>query len=137
MDVYYLKSFKTKNCFSYTYYLIQHLDDGEAIGTKQWLCLPKAKLNTTNSTIRWLCFRLVKFVVFEWIQLEKSVWTNAEKRITLIPTFLTTYGLIKLYAPAYCDSCFGINIPYFEIFIFLLWYYFFRGIFHIFQNFNL
>ena len=71
---------------------IQLQDDGEAIGTNQCMCLPKAELYTKNSTKRQFCFRLVKFVLFNSIQLEKRVSTNAEKRVTLITTFLTTYN---------------------------------------------
>ena len=39
----------------------------EVIGSSQCLCLPKAELNTKNSTKRQLCCRLVEFLVFNSI----------------------------------------------------------------------
>ena len=83
------------NCYIHTNW-IQPLDDGEAIGNNQCLYLPKAELNTKNSTKRQLCFRLLKLVVFKSIKLEKSVSVYVEKRVTLIPTFLITYGKPKI-----------------------------------------
>ena len=43
------------------------LDDGNAIGSNQCLCLPKAELKTKNSTKRQLCCRLVEILVFNSI----------------------------------------------------------------------
>ena len=43
------------------------LDNDNVIGTNQCLCLPKAELNTKNSTKRQLCCRLVEFLVFNSI----------------------------------------------------------------------
>ena len=61
------------------------LDDGEVIGsTNQWLCLPKAELNTKILTKGWV------FGV-QLDSLEKSFLANAETRKDLIPTFLPTY----------------------------------------------
>ena len=54
------------------------------------------RVKSQNSTKRQLCFRLPKFVVFKSNQLEKSVSTYVEKRVTLIPTFLITYGKPKI-----------------------------------------
>ena len=42
-------------------------DNDDAIGYNQCLCLPKAELNTKNSTKRQLCCRLVEFLVFNSI----------------------------------------------------------------------
>ena len=39
------------------------LDDGHEIGINEWLCLPKAELQTKNSTKRQLCYRFVEFLV--------------------------------------------------------------------------
>ena len=39
----------------------------DLIGSNQCLCLPKAELNTKNSTKRQLCCRLVEFLVFNSI----------------------------------------------------------------------
>ena len=48
------------------------MDEYDVIGINQWLCLPKAELNTQNST-RWqLCRYLVEFLLFNSI-------TRAEK----------------------------------------------------------
>ena len=48
--------------------IIQQLDDGEVIGSiNQCLCLPKAELNTKNSTKRQLRCRLIEFLVFNSI----------------------------------------------------------------------
>ena len=43
------------------------LDNDNVIGTNQCLCLPKAELNTKNSTKRQLCCCLVEFLVFNSI----------------------------------------------------------------------
>ena len=43
------------------------LDNDDVIGSNQCLCLPKAELNTKNSTKRQLCCRLVEFLVFNSI----------------------------------------------------------------------
>ena len=48
----------------------------------------RKKINRTAAAL----LSSAKFVVFNSIQLEKSVSTNAEKRVTSIPTLLTTYG---------------------------------------------
>ena len=42
-------------------------DNDDLIGSNQCLCLPKAELNTKNSTKRQLCCRLVEFLVFNSI----------------------------------------------------------------------
>ena len=42
-------------------------DNDDVIGSNQCLCLPKAELNTKNSTKRQLCCRLVEFLVFNSI----------------------------------------------------------------------
>ena len=65
-------------------------------GTNQCLCLPKADLNAKNSAKLPLCFRLLKFVVFNSIQLEKIVTANAVNRVTLIPTFLTHVWIAEI-----------------------------------------
>ena len=51
------------------------LDNDNVIGTNQCLCLPKAELNTKNSTKRQLCCCLVEFLVFNSI-------THAGKKVT-------------------------------------------------------
>ena len=51
------------NCFIHTN-LIQPLDDGEAIGNNQCLCLPKTELNTKNSKKHKFSHRIVVFFVF-------------------------------------------------------------------------
>ena len=43
------------------------LDNDDVIGSNQCLCLPKAELNSKNSTKRQLCYRLVEFLVFNSI----------------------------------------------------------------------
>ena len=43
------------------------LDNDDVIGSNQYLCLPKAELNTRNSTKRQLCCRLVEFLVLNTI----------------------------------------------------------------------
>ena len=40
------------------------LDNEDVIGSNQFLCLPKAELNTKNSTKQQLCCRLVEFLLF-------------------------------------------------------------------------
>ena len=50
------------------------------MGTNQCLCLPKAELNTKNSTKRQLCFLLVEFLVFNSIHWKKSDPLNKEDR---------------------------------------------------------
>ena len=57
------------------------LDNDNAIGTIQCLCLPKAELNTKNSSKRQLCCRLVEFLVFNSIHLKKSDTFNIEDRV--------------------------------------------------------
>ena len=54
------------------------LDDCQAIGINQCLCLPKAELKTKNSTKRQLCCRLVEFLVFNSDSLDKKcpIWRN-------------------------------------------------------------
>ena len=47
-------------------------DNDDVIGSNQCLCLPKAELNTKNSTKRQLCCRLVEFMVFNSIHWKKS-----------------------------------------------------------------
>ena len=42
-------------------------DNDDVIGYNQCRCLPKAELNTKNSTKRQLCCRLVEFLVFNSI----------------------------------------------------------------------
>ena len=43
------------------------MNEYDVIGINQRLCLPKAELNTKNSTKRQLCCRLVEFLVFNSI----------------------------------------------------------------------
>ena len=43
------------------------LDNDNVIGSNQCLCLPKAELNTKNSTKRQLCCCLVEFLLFNSI----------------------------------------------------------------------
>ena len=43
------------------------MNEYDVIGINQCLCLPKAELNTKNSTKRQLCCRLVEFLVFNSI----------------------------------------------------------------------
>ena len=80
---------KILNGFPHTY-SIQLLDDGESIGTNQFLFLPKVNLKIKNSTKKQLWFRPAKCVVFNSIQFEKKVSTNAEKRVARILRILTT-----------------------------------------------
>ena len=54
------------------------LDNDYVIGSNQCLCLPKAELNTKNSTKRQLCCRLVEFLVFNSIHQKKSDPLNME-----------------------------------------------------------
>ena len=58
---------------------------GEVTGSNnQCLCLPKAELNTKNSTDVWLSFWCsARFT-------KKSVWAKDKKRVDFIPTFCTT-----------------------------------------------
>ena len=48
------------------------LDNDNVIDTNQCLCLPKAELNTKNSTKRQLCCLLVECLVFNSIYWKKS-----------------------------------------------------------------
>ena len=48
------------------------LDNDDLIGSNQCLCLPKAELNTKNSTKRQLCCCLVEFLVFNSVHQKKS-----------------------------------------------------------------
>ena len=57
------------------------LDNDDVIGSNQCLCLPKAELNTKNSTKRQLCCRLVEFLVFNSIHWKKSDAFNKDERV--------------------------------------------------------
>ena len=59
------------------------LDNDNIIGTNQCLCLPKAELNTKNSTKRQLCCRLVEFFgdQLDYSCRLKSVLATAEERV--------------------------------------------------------
>ena len=57
------------------------LDNDDVIGSNQCLCLPKAELNTKNSTKRQLCCRLVEFLVFNSIHWKTSDAFNVEDRV--------------------------------------------------------
>ena len=46
------------------------MNEGDVIGINQWLCLPKAELNTKNSTQ--LCCCLVEFLMFNSVHKKKS-----------------------------------------------------------------
>ena len=48
------------------------MNEGDVIDINQCLCLPKAELNTKNSTKRQLCCCLVEFLVFNSICRLKS-----------------------------------------------------------------
>ena len=48
------------------------LDKDDVIGNNQCQCLPKAELNTKNSTKKQLCCRLVEFLVFNSIHWKKG-----------------------------------------------------------------
>ena len=57
------------------------LHNDNVTGTNQCLCLPKAELNTKNSTKRQLCCRLVEFLVFNSIYEKKCDSLNIEDRV--------------------------------------------------------
>ena len=57
------------------------LDNDDAIGSNQCLCLPKAELKTKNSTKRQLCSRLVEFVVFNSIHKKISIALNVMNHV--------------------------------------------------------
>ena len=71
---------------------IQLLDYGEAIGTNQYLCLPKAELNTKTAaqlTSGELC-------CVQLDSISKKGLNQCGETCYLIPTFLTTYSKLKI-----------------------------------------